>query len=142
MKRETFSLNTNRALRFRRWSRKASAVFHSLHATVAIGSLSLSVVRSLEKKTAKVSKLLGLNSENTFVNNTEEANEDIAFASLSIGELCQILGITLEEKCLCSAEQKPYATLRQTTIQGKQTTRSAQGELGSLLSLLIYQTIT
>ncbi len=138
MKKERNSKKTNKALRFRRWSRKASAVFHSLHSAVGIGRLSVSVIRSLEKKTAKVSQLLGLNGESTFINKGKETSKDISFDRLSVGELCQLLGIILAEKTLSPAGQKPHSALRQMIIQRKQTTRSAQGEQSSLLSLLIY----
>ncbi len=137
MNKKGISHKVNKALRFRRWSRKASAVFHSLHSAVGIGSLSVSVIRSLERKTAKISKSFAVDTEQSIIN-TKKVEEDIDFTSLSIGKLCQFLGIILAEKTLTLEVQKPYSSLKQIIIQAKQAIRSTKEEQGSLLSLLIY----
>ncbi len=119
--------SSKKTLRFRRWSRKASAVFHSLHASVGIGKLSVSVIRSLEKKTSKISSLfrhISLKIEK----GKDEASSEIDLLAWLMGELCPFFYAIQVIKIETSAKQKSNFAWISNTIKIKSKMLSPQIE--------------
>jgi|GEM_PF-3022 len=86
--------NNTQSLRFRRWSRKSYAVFASLHKTVSIGALVVSVAdKSLVKATGYISNFVS----NLLLNN-QEAN-DSAFDELETAtNNCILQTLTIQQR--------------------------------------------
>ncbi len=79
------------SLRFRRWSRKASAVFHSLHASVGIGRLSTAIIRRLERKTSKLQGTLSHLLTRPFGTKLDKDKEELEQKREALARLSQAL---------------------------------------------------